>query len=99
MKTPHRITLIRGASTVYDPITDEYVTTTGEEVTLPCFANHISQAKVFELYGNRTDKVMIARFMQPQEKFDKAIFNGGTYAPIEQTDAPKMAYRLKWVSE
>ena len=82
MKTPHRITLIRGASTVYDPITDEYVTTTGEEVTLPCFANHISQAKVFELYGNRTDKVMIARFMQPQAKFDKAIFNGEMYLPI-----------------
>ena len=99
MKTPHRVTLIRGAQTVYDPITDEYVTTTGEEVTLPCFANHISQAKVFELYGNRTDKVMIARFMQPIDKFDKAIFNSEMYVPIEQTDAPKMAYRLKWVSE
>lgn len=99
MKTPHRITLIRGGQTVYDPVFDEYVTTTREESTLPCLANHISQAKVFELYGSRTDKVMIARFMQPQEKFDKAIFNGETYVPIEQTDAPKMAYRLKWVSE
>ena len=99
MKTPHRITLIRGAQTVYDPVTDEYATTPGDEVTLPCFANHISQAKVFELYGNRTDKVMIARFMQPQDKFDKAIFNGNYYVPIEQTDAPKEAYRLKWVSE
>lgn len=99
MKTPHRITLIRSTGTVYDPELDEYVTTTGDKVTLPCFANHISQAKVFELYGNRTDKVMIVRFMQPQDKFDKAIFNGQTYVPIEQTDAPKMAYRLKWVSE
>ena len=99
MKTPHRITLIRGTDTVYDQITDEYVTTMGEEITLPCFANHISQAKVFELYGNRTDKVMIARFMQPVDKFDKAIFNGEMYVPIEQTDASKEAYRLKWVSE
>ena len=99
MKTPHRIMLIRGAQMVYDPITDEYVKGASEEITLPCFANHISQAKVFELYGNRTDKVMIARFMQPQDEFDKAIFKGETYVPIEQTDAPKMAYRLKWVSE
>lgn len=100
MKTPHTITLIRESKEiVYDPIKDEYISGQIDETRIPCFANHISQAKVFELYGNRTDKVMIAIFMQPQAKFDKAIFKGETYIPIEQTDAPKEAYRLKWVSK
>lgn len=99
MKTPHTITLINSGGLVYDPVTDDYIQDIGEQADYACFANFISQAKVFELYGNRTDKVLIARFMQPPKPFQKAIFKGESFVPIEQTDATKTAYRLKWVSE
>lgn len=98
MKTPHTITLITSGESVYDPVTDDYTQSIGEQAEYACFANFISQAKVFELYGNRTDKVLIARFMQPPKQFKKAMFKGESFVPIEQTDATKTAYRLKWVS-
>ena len=65
-------------------------------VYVPCLINFITQAKVFEEYGNRTDKVMIARFNQEQAPFDYAEYKGETFHPIEKIDAPiKGAIRLK----
>ena len=114
MKTPHRIALVRcGDSTpVYNPITDEYeqpkadearadeniLNEGGEEVLVPCLVNAITQARVFEEYGNRQDVVIIARFNQPQKAFHTAYFDGSTYKPIEAIDAPKAAIRLRRVN-
>ena len=100
MKTPHKIKLVRGGDStpVYDPITDEYEQSEGEEVLVPCLVNAITQARVFEEYGNRQDMVIIARFNQPQEPFHTAYFDGSTYKPIEAIDAPKSAIRLKRVN-
>lgn len=97
MKTPHRIILVRGEVTPrYNPETDSYSDELGEEQLVPCFVNFISQSKVFELYGNRNQKIMVCRFMQEQEPFGYAVFNGVRYEPIERIDAPiKGAVRLK----
>ena len=99
MKTPHRITLIRGDVTPrFNPVTGEYEAKTGESVTVPCFVNEATDKKVFEEYGNRSEVVIIVRFMHTQEPFQKAVFNGGTYAPIEKIIAPiKGSVRLKKV--
>lgn len=97
MKTPHTITLItKSGETKFDPITGGHVPVGNVSVDVPCFINFITQAKVFEEYGNRTDKVMIARFSQEQAPFDYTEYLGETYHPIEQIDAPiKGAIRLK----
>lgn len=100
MKTPHRITLIRGENVAgkYDPITDTYTSDVIEEVTVPCNINFISQSKVFAEYGNRQDKVMICRFMQTQKPFEQALYNNELYEPIEKlTTSFKGAIRLKRV--
>lgn len=99
MKTPHRITLVRGGSgPKYNPETDGYDETKGAETIVPCLVNFISQAKVFETYGSRTDKIMICRFQQEQEPFATAIYAGSKYVPLDQIDAPiKGAVRLKKV--
>lgn len=106
MKTPHRIELFRGETTQsYDPLTDTYIETKGESVIVPCLVNFISQAKVFQEYGSRQDKIMICRFMQEQKSFSKAHFvdhnnpaNTGYYEPLDAIDAPiKGAVRLKEV--
>ncbi|WP_350017469.1 hypothetical protein [Streptococcus jiangjianxini] len=61
--------------------------------------NFIRQAKVFEEYGSRSEKVMICRFSQEQRPFVEAIYQGKTYVPMEVIDAPiKGAIRLKEVS-
>lgn len=100
MKTPHSIILIRNKTgTQLDWETGEYISDDPEREIVPCFANFVSQERVFELYGDRTDRVLIARFMQAQHPFDKALFQGKAFIPIEQTDAPKTAYRLKEVAE
>jgi len=100
LKTPHRITLVRGGNStpVYNPVTDEYEQEKGKEVVIPCLVNKIAQARVFEEYGNRQDVVIIARFNQPQDDFHTAYFKGATYKPIEAIDAPKSAVRLRRVS-
>ncbi len=88
-----------GTSTpIYNPITDEYEQSKGNEAVIPCLVNAITQARVFEEYGNRQDMVIIARFNQPQEDFHTAYFDGSTYKPIEAIDAPKAAIRLRRVS-
>lgn len=98
MKTPHRITLICGGRKKYNPETDEYETQARKAVTVPCLVNKISQSKVFENYGNRTDTVIICRFLKEQAPFTQAIFERDTYEPIEAIDAPiKGAVRLKKV--
>lgn len=97
MKTPHRITLIRGVTpSRYNPETDSYDLSDGSETVVPCFVNFISQAKVFEVYGNRIEKVMICRFQQEQEPFQSAIYDGVRYEVLDQIDATiKGAVRLK----
>lgn len=99
MKTPHRIALFRGGSVPkYNPATDSYDETSGTETLVPCFVNFISQAKVFEEYGSRSEKIMICRFQQEQEPFQYAIYDGSRYEPLDAIDAPiKGAIRLKKV--
>ena len=99
MKTPHRITLVRGGTVPkYNPVTDSYDETQGTETLVPCFVNFISQAKVFELYGSRNEKIMICRFQQEQKPFQYAIYDGSRYEPLDAIDAPiKGAVRLKKV--
>ena len=99
MKTPHRIALVRGSTVPkYNPVTDSYDEGKGAEVIVPCLVNFISQAKVFELYGSRNEKIMICRFQQEQEPFQYAIYDGDRYEPLDAIDAPiKGAVRLKKV--
>lgn len=99
MKTPHRITLVRGGTVPkYNPETDSYDEIQGVETTVPCLVNFISQAKVFEEYGSRSENVMICRFQQEQEPFQSAIYDGFRYEPLDAIDAPiKGAVRLKKV--
>lgn len=98
MKTPHRITLIRGGRKKYNPEKDSYEMEARKTITVPCLVNKVSQSKVFELYGNRTDVIISCRFQQEQAPFTQAVFNGDTYEPIEAIDAPiKGAVRLKKV--
>ena len=99
MKTPHRITLVRGSSpSIYNPVTDSYDGSGGSQTTAPCLVKFISQAKVFELYGSRNEKIMICRFQQEQKPFQYAIYDGSRYEPLDAIDAPiKGAVRLKKV--
>lgn len=96
MKTPHRITLVRGKGVAkYNPETDTYESQAEQSETVPCFVNFIQKSKVFELYGNRSDVVMICRFQQEQKPFLHAIYDGYKYELIDSTEAPKCSVRLK----
>lgn len=96
MKTPHRITLVRGKGVAkYNPVTDTYDNQAEQSVVVPCFVNFIQKAKVFELYGNRSDVVMICRFQQEQKPFLYAIYDGFRYEQIDTVEASKCSVRLK----
>lgn len=96
MKTPHRITLVRGKGVAkYNPVTDTYENQAEQSVIVPCFLNYIQKAKVFELYGSRSDVVMICRFQQEQEPFLYAIYDGFKYELIDSVEASKCSVRLK----
>lgn len=96
MKTPHRITLVRGKGVAkYNPVTDSYDNQAEQSEVIPCFVNFIQKAKVFELYGSRTDIVMICRFQQEQKPFLYAIYDGFKYEQIDSVEASKSAVRLK----
>ena len=96
MKTPHRITLVRGKSVAkYNPVTDTYENQAEQSVVVPCFVNFIQKSKAFELYGSRSDVIMICRFQQEQEPFLYAIYDGFKYEQIDSTEASKSAVRLK----
>nr|DAI55770.1 MAG TPA: head closure knob [Caudoviricetes sp.] len=96
MKTPHRITLVRGKGVAkYNPVTDTYENQAEQSEVVPCFVNYIQKAKVFELYGNRSDVVMICRFQQEQEPFLYAIYDGFKYELIDSVEASKCSVRLK----
>ena len=96
MKTPHRITLIRGKGVAkYNPETDSYDNQAEQPEVVPCFVNFIQKAKVFESYGSRTDVVMICRFQQEQKPFLYAIYDGHRYEPLDSVEASKSAVRLK----
>ena len=96
MKTPHRITLVRGKGVAkYNPATDTYENKAEQTEVVPCFVNSIQKAKVFELYGNRSDVVIICRFQQEQEPFLYAIYDGFRYEQIDSVEASKCSVRLK----
>ena len=96
MKTPHRITLVRGKGIAkYNPVTDAYDSQTEQTEVVPCFLNFIQRSKVFELYGNRSDVVMVCRFQQEQEPFLHAIYDGFKYELIDSVEASKCSVRLK----
>ena len=96
MKTPHRITLVRGKGVAkYNPVTDSYDNQAEQSEVVPCLLNYIQKAKVFELYGNRSDVVMICRFQQEQEPFLYAIYDGFKYELIDSVEASKCSVRLK----
>ena len=96
MKTPHRITLVRGQGVEkYNPVTDTYENRAEQTEIVPCFVNFIQKAKFFELYGNRSDVVMICRFQQEQEPFLYAIYDGFRYEQIDSVEASKCSVRLK----
>ena len=98
MKTPDRIALTSGGREKYNPEKDRYEMESRTFHYVPCFVNKVSQSKVFENYGNRTDTVISCRFLKKQEPFIQAVFNGEIYEPIEAIDAPiKGAIRLKKV--
>lgn len=98
MKTPHRIVLICGGRKKYNPESDSYEMEARKTITVPCLVNKVTQLKVFENYGNRTDTVISCRFQKEQAPFSQAVYNGDTYEPIEAIDAPiKGAVRLKKV--
>ena len=96
MKTPHRITLVRGKGVAkYNPVTDTYENQAEQTEVVPCLVNYIQRAKVFELYGSRSDVVMICRFQQEQEPFLYAIYDGFRYEQIDTVEASKCSVRLK----
>ena len=96
MKTPHRITLVRGKGVAkYNPETDTYDNQAEQTEVVKCFVNFIQKSKVFELYGSRTDIVMICRFQQEQKPFLYAIYDGFKYEQIDSVEASKSAVRLK----
>lgn len=96
MKTPHRITLVRGKGVdKYNPETDSYDNQAEQSEVVPCLLNYIQKAKVFELYGSRSDVVMICRFQQEQEPFLYAIYDGFKYEQIDSVEASKCSVRLK----
>lgn len=65
---------------------------------MDCLVNKVTQERVYEIFGNHKDEVIIVRFNQQPPDFNEAIFEGGTYHPIEAIDAPvKSAVRLKRV--
>ena len=101
MKTPHTIRLFRQyEERRFNPITGEYEGGDSDAKEVPCLANYISQQRVFEMYGDRVNRVLIARFNQAQEPFDLAEYDGRTFKPIETLDAPiKGAVRLKEVPD
>lgn len=96
MKTPHRIMLVRGKGIAkYNPETDTYDNQAEQSEVVPCFVNFIQKSKVFELYGNRSDVVMICRFQQEQEPFLYAIYDGNRYERMDGIEASKYSVRLK----
>lgn len=98
MKTPHRIMLIRGGGATYDPVADSYTTASDSRQEVACLVTVINQAKVFETYGDRELKVISCRFQKVQQPFEKAVYAGETYSPIETITTPiKGAVRLKKV--
>lgn len=101
MKTPHLILLYPEKGTPkYNPVTGEYESTEGQTVEVNCLVNRVSQSKVFEEYGNRTEVMIICRFNQEQEPFVQAKYQEHWYEPVETIDAPiKGSVRLRKVVE
>lgn len=101
MKTPHTIELVFGeGGSKLDPITGDYVENDIQSKRVPCLANYLTQAKVFELYGSREVRVLVCRFNQPQEPFIRAYYDGRVFVPLERLEAPiRSSVRLQEVVE
>lgn len=101
MKTPHTIRIYMNYEPPkYNPMTGDYDTQESGFIDVPCLANYVTQERIYEQYGSREDKVLIARFMQEVAPFKRAEYEGRMFEPIEQIDAPiKGAVRLREVAE
>lgn len=101
MKTPHTLEIIVGQATrEYDPITDELIEVGEERIKVPCLFNYVSQAKAFEMYGDRTKRYATCRFMQEIAPFERCFYDGKVFTPVEAIDAPiKHSVRLMEVVE
>lgn len=83
MRTPHRITLFYGYETPkYNPRTGKYDSPDYSEIMMPCLVTRMSNEKVYEEYGNRTDKVISVRFLSEVEEFTRAEYDGEEYELI-----------------
>ena len=101
IKTPNMIELVLGDDqpAEFNPITGEYDDPKPKTRHVPCLANYVTQEVVYEQYGNRQDRILVARFLQAQPPFSKAFYDGRSFKPIEAIDAPvKGSVRLKVVS-
>lgn len=101
MKTPHYIDLYYASDKpTYDPVFDTFTNPEVESLRKPCLVNFMSQKKVYENYGSRSERIIIVRFAQSVSAFDYAYFKGDRYEAIERVDIPaKHAVHLKFVGE
>lgn len=81
---------------MYNPQTGEYEQPETTQATFDVFANYVTNERVSEMYGERTDTVIVVRFIQDPPKFSRAIFEGKPFIPIEQVGR---SVRLKEVVE
>lgn len=87
LRTPHRITLYYGYETPkFNPRTGKYESPEYSEITLPCMVSVMTNQKVYEEYGNRTDKVISVRFLSEVENFTRAEYDGEEYELIADRD-------------
>lgn len=102
MKTPNTLEIVVvDAKTVYNPLTQEY-DVIEDEVTkkVPCYFTKNSQTRSLQLFGNALLETATARFMQEQEPFTYAYYNGVKYKTIDAIDSPiKGSVRLERVYE
>ena len=83
MRTPNRITLFYGYETPkFNPRTGKYDAPNYTEIIMPCLVTVMSNEKVYEEYGNRTDKVISVRFLSEIENFTRAEYDGEEYELI-----------------
>lgn len=99
MKTPNRITIYYDYDVPkYDPIIGDYVTSSHNEIILPCLITTMSKSKQFEEYGTRTDHIISVRFMNSVPEFQRAKVGDDEYVMIENRDIlKKEAVHLKRV--
>lgn len=98
MITQSRIILVRnseGRAREYDPFSNTYTTIKETKEKVACLVNVLEKKRVLTDYGFNTEVIIACRFLNRVEPFDKAIYKGFEYVPIEQMDNRKVSVRLK----